>query len=117
MKRILPKLVVTFTLGLIMLNVYQVEAQSFDACQVYGTVYEADSPNDASFTVYLETSEAFADLVVYQEDNRLMANESGHWFFTDKPAFAHFSIYFVNKRGLADFSIFYTETLSFAGCK
>jgi len=117
MKLIIRAGLATFTLGLIMFNSIQVKAQSFDVCQVYGAVYEADSPRNASFTIFLETSEAFADLVVYQEDNRLMANESGHWFFTDKPSFAHFSIYFVSNRGLADFSIYYTETLSFAGCK
>ena len=91
--------------------------QGFDACQLYGVVYVTENPNEANFRVFLEDSEAFADLVVFQEDNRLMADETGIWYMSDTPAFANFSIYFERSRGLADFAIFYTDILSFAGCK
>ena len=90
--------------------------QGFDACQLYGVVYVTETPYEANFRVFLEDSEAFADLVVFQEDNRLMADETGIWYMSDTPAFANFSIYFERSRGLADFAIFYTDILSFAGC-
>ncbi len=53
--------------------------QGFDVCQLYGVVYVTENPNEANFRVFLEDSEAFADLVVFQEDNRLMADETGSW--------------------------------------
>lgn len=90
--------------------------QGFDVCQLYGVVYVTENPNEANFKVYIEDSEAFADLVVFREDNRLMADKSGVWHISDSPAFANFSIYFERRRGLADFAIFYTDILSFAGC-
>ena len=92
-------------------------AQGFDVCQLYGAVRVTDNPNEANFKVFIEESEAFADLVVYHEENRLMADEPGIWFITDTQAFANFSIYFEGNRGLADFTVFYTDILSFAGCK
>ena len=92
-------------------------AQSFDTCQLYGVVYITENPSEANFKVFVEDSEAFADLVVFREDNRLMADRPGIWFIADSPAFANFSIYLEKNRGLADFSIFYTDILSFAGCK
>ena len=90
--------------------------QGFDVCQLYGVVHVTENPNQANFRVYLEDSEAFADLVVFQEENRLMADEPGIWYQSDTPAFANFSVYFERSRGLADFTIFYTDILSFAGC-
>lgn len=90
--------------------------QSFDVCQLYGNVYVTQDQREANFRVFLEDSEAFADLVVYLEENRLFADKPGLWFFTEAPAFANFSIYFVKSRGLSDFAIYYTDILSFAGC-
>jgi hypothetical protein len=92
-------------------------AQGFDTCQLYGVVYVTKNPSEANFKIVVEESEAFADLVVFQEQNRLMADEPGIWYMVDSPGFANFSVYIESNRGLADFSIFYTEILSFAGCK
>lgn len=91
-------------------------AQGFEVCQLYGVVYITDDPNQANFRVYVEDSEAFADLVVFREDNRLMADRPGIWFITETLAFANFSIFIEENRGLADFAIFYTDIQSFAGC-
>ncbi len=106
----------TFILTLMGVGGSVAYGQGFDACQLYGVVYITENPNEANFRVYLEDSEAFADLVVFLEENRLMADESGVWHISNIPAFANFSIYFERSRGLADFSIFYTDILSFAGC-
>jgi hypothetical protein len=91
--------------------------QGFDVCQLYGVVYVTDNPHEANFKVYIEDSEAFADLAVFREENRLMADEPGIWFITDTRAFANFAVYFERNRGQADFAIFFTDILSFAGCK
>jgi len=93
-----------------------VYGQGFEVCQLYGVVYVTENPNEANFRVFIEDSEAFADLVVFQEDNRLMADEPGIWYMSDTPAFANFAIYFERSNGLADFTIFYTDIHSFAGC-
>ncbi len=92
------------------------QAQSFDACQLYGKVYVTDDPREANFKVFVEETEAFADLVVYEEENQLFADKPGLWFITDTQAFANFTIYFEKSRGMADLTIFYTDILSFAGC-
>jgi hypothetical protein len=117
MRRVSITLNFIFTLTLTGVGGSVAFGQGFDVCQLYGVVYVTDNPNEANFKVFIEESEAFADLVIYQEDNRLMADEPGIWFITDTPAFANFSIYFERNRGLADFAIYYTDILSFAGCK
>ena len=116
MRRVYNILNLSFILTLTGVGGGVVYGQGFDVCQLYGVVYVTGNPNEANFKVYIEESEAFADLVVYQEENRLMADRPGIWFITDKPAFANFSIYFERNLGLADFAIFYTDILSFAGC-
>jgi hypothetical protein len=76
-------------------------------------------PNQAQATyrVYLEKSEAFADLPVFKAQNLLYADRSGIWFFTETRAQATFTIAYVKERGQADFSIFFTDNEAFAGCK
>lgn len=117
MRRVYLVLNLSFILTLTGIGGSVVYGQGFDVCQLYGVVYVTDNPNEANFKVFIEESEAFADLVVFQEDNRLMADRPGIWFITDTPAFANFAIYFERNLGMADFSIFYTDILSFAGCK
>ena len=107
----------SFSLILVGVSANVVHAQGFDVCQLYGVVYITENPNEANFKVFVEDSEAFADLVVFKEENRLMADEPGIWYITDTPAFANFSVFIERRRGLADFAIFYTDILSFAGCK
>ncbi|RJE71626.1 hypothetical protein BGP76_05930 [Reichenbachiella sp. MSK19-1] len=88
-----------------------------DPCQIYGKVYyETRDPNRADYRVYVEESESFADVVVYEETNALYADRPGHWARVDNPGFANIYIYLERNRSLADFSIYYTETESFAGC-
>jgi hypothetical protein len=85
-------------------------------CKLFGAVYLEKDPRQADFKVYLEESKAFSDIIIYKAEDRLFADREGLWHFTDKKAFADFSIAFEKKRGLADFSIYFTETESFARC-
>ncbi|MCV9388417.1 DUF6150 family protein [Reichenbachiella ulvae] len=93
------------------------EDSQHDPCDIYGKVYyETRDPNRAHFRVYIEDSESFADVIVYEEQNQLYADRPGHWATVDKPGFADVFIYIEKNRNMADFSIYYTETESFAGC-
>ena len=87
-----------------------------DYCRIFGSVYVEKNPRYADYHVFIEESEAFSDIIVFKADNRLFADRQGLWHFTDKKAFADFTIYYEKDRGLAEFSVFYTETESFAGC-
>ena len=88
-----------------------------ELCQLKGSVYVTDRPEDAHFRVYVEDYETSADLVVYSEENRLFADQPGVWHFTKKPAFANFRIYLTDTKAFSDFSIAYTDVASFAGCR
>lgn len=85
-------------------------------CHLKGPVFVENNPSRAQFRVFLEESESFADLLVFQAANALFADKPGLWYFTPARAQAAFSILFVKDRSLADFSIHYIETESFAGC-
>ena len=87
-----------------------------DYCKLFGAVYIEKSPQNADFRVYEEDSEAFCNIRVFEVDSRVYADNEGLWHFTDKKAFADFSIYFESKKGLADFSVYFTDVESFAGC-
>jgi hypothetical protein len=67
--------------------------------------------------VYIEETEAFADLVVFKSENALFADKPGLWYFARSRAEANWFIVFVKEREKADFSICFTETESFAGCQ
>ena len=86
-------------------------------CQLKGSVYVTDRPEEAHFRVYVEEYETSADLVVYSEENKLFADQPGVWHFTNKPAFSDFKIYLAESRAFADFTIAYTDVASFAGCR
>ena len=88
-----------------------------DLCQLRGSVYVTDIPQEAHFRVYVEEYESSADLLVYSEENKLFADQPGLWYFTDKRAFADFNIYLTDSRAFADFTIAYTDVASFAGCR
>lgn len=90
--------------------------KQYDPCEVYGAIYIEDNPRLAHFKVYEETSESFADILVFEQDNRLYADSQGKWFFTKNRDFADFFVYFESERGLSDFSVYYTDFESFAGC-
>jgi len=85
-------------------------------CRLFGSVYIEDSAQKADFRVYEEESEAFCNIKIFEVESRVYADQEGLWHFTDKKAFADFSIYFEPKKGLADFSVYFIDIESFAGC-
>ncbi len=86
-------------------------------CEVYGTIYETDKIYEADFKVYEEGSEAFANIIVFEEDNSLYANKQGHWTFIDNRDLADFVVYFTDESRDAEFSVYFTSFESFAGCQ
>lgn len=87
-----------------------------DFCDVYGAIYVAEFPERADVLVYEESSEAFARMIIYEENSQIMADKAGKWYFTDNPDFARYSVYFTERRGAADFSVYFTDFESLAGC-
>ena len=87
-----------------------------DPCNVFGVVYLEPVKKRADYIVYEEKTEAFADLRVFREENKLLADDAGLWHFTDQRAFADFTVYIQNEPSNADFTIFYTDVISYAGC-
>ncbi|TGE20786.1 hypothetical protein E5K00_19980 [Hymenobacter aquaticus] len=93
---------------------------SIDPCLIYGSVYLETDPYRRSYcfaTVYQEPEEAFSDLLVFQEENKLFADKAGFWYQTSARDFADYVLFVTDKRALADFSIHYTKSRSFAGCR
>lgn len=91
-----------------------------DYCHVYGAVYLERDPrykNTASAIVFLNEEEAFANLVVYRENNKLFADGPGIWFITPHKAFANHILYVTDQRYQADFTVFYTDVRSSATCR
>jgi len=86
-------------------------------CQLKGAVFIEKDPARAHYKVYLEESESFADMLVFEASNALFADKPGNWYFTNARAQANIFIIFVKDRSIADFSIHYIETESFAGCQ
>ncbi|MDX5443845.1 MAG: hypothetical protein LPJ89_08705 [Hymenobacteraceae bacterium] len=90
-----------------------------DPCQIYGSVYLERDPRYKSYAthlVYIEPEEAFADMLVFEEDNKLFADKPGLWYKAKGRAFADYVFFVTDNRALADFSIHYTDVRSFAGC-
>jgi hypothetical protein len=85
-------------------------------CKIYGSIYYEEDPKKADFKVYVESSEAFADLLVFHSSNRLYADQAGLWYVTEKRDIANFRIFITEQKKNADFSICYISTESFAGC-
>ncbi|SMB87146.1 hypothetical protein SAMN00120144_1487 [Hymenobacter roseosalivarius DSM 11622] len=95
-------------------------AQSVEACRIYGSIYLETDPRWRSYcfaTVYLEPDEAFADVLVFKESNKLFADKAGFWYFTMARDFADYALFVTDNRNLADFSIHYTDVRSYAGCR
>lgn len=93
---------------------------SIDACRIYGSIFLETDPRRRAqcfASVYLEPEEAFADVLVYQEDNKLFADKAGFWYFTRARDFADYVLFVTDKRALTDFSIQYTKVRSYAGCR
>ncbi|WP_230687725.1 hypothetical protein [Hymenobacter ruricola] len=95
-------------------------AGPLEPCKIFGSVYLETDPSRRGYchgTVYVEPEEAFADVLVFKENNKLFADKAGLW--ADAPArdFADYVLLVVTDRSRADFSIHYTKVRSFAGCK
>ena len=91
-----------------------------DFCRIYGSVYFERDPRRQSgshFTIFEETEEAFANLVVYKEDNKLFADQPGLWYETKNRDFADYIIFISPNRNMADFGVHFTSVRGFAGCK
>ena len=64
-----------------------------DFCRIYGSVYFERDPRrkyGTHFTIYEETEEAFANLVVYKEDNKLFADAARPLVRNQQPRFCRF---------------------------
>ena len=95
-------------------------AGPLEPCKIYGTVYLETDPARRSYcfgTVYVEPEEAFADLLVFKENNKLFADKAGLWADAPSRDFADYVLFVTPDRGKADFAIHYTKVRSFAGCK
>ncbi|RIY10281.1 hypothetical protein D0T11_10280 [Hymenobacter rubripertinctus] len=93
---------------------------SVDPCRLYGSVYLEHDPRRRSgcfAVVYLEPEEAFADLLVYPETNKLFADQAGLWYLTEGRNFADYALFVTHNRNLADFSFQYTKVRNYAGCR
>ncbi len=86
-------------------------------CDLKGAVFVVPDRSQATYRVFVEKSEAFADLSVYKAPNLLFADRGGLWYFSTTRAQAAFTVAFVAEKALADFSIYYIENESFAGCR
>lgn len=101
-------------------SVSAVPAGSIEPCRIFGTVYFETNParrGECFGSVYFEPEQAFADVLVFKEDNKLFADKPGFWYLTEGRAFADYVLYVSPTRALADFSITYTTIRSFAGCQ
>lgn len=93
---------------------------SGDHCRIYGSVYLERDPkykNDAAYTVFLGEEEAFADMIVYRESNKLFADATAVWYLTPNKAFADHILYVTDNRNLADITVHFTTVRSFATCR
>lgn len=93
---------------------------SVDGCRIFGSVYLETDPRRQSRcfgSIYIEPETAFADVLVFQEANKLFADKAGLWYLTDARDFADYSLFVTTNRNLADFSIQYTKVRSYAGCR
>ncbi|MDQ3290149.1 MAG: DUF6150 family protein [Bacteroidota bacterium] len=100
-------------------TINQVNRES-DFCRIYGSVFLTSDPKYkrmARYVVYLETEEAFANLVVFKEENKLFADKPGLWYPAPAHDFADHVLFVTTNRAFADFSVFYTKSRSFAGCR
>lgn len=89
-------------------------------CKIYGSVFLTSDPKYKSlarYIVYIEPDEAFANLVIFKEENKLFADKPGLWYPAPAHDFADHVLFVTTNRAFADFSIYYTKSRSFSGCK
>jgi len=92
------------------------QAQLNGRCDIYGVIYLTEIPQEAHYRVYLEDSEAFANAVIFEEENELMADRPGLWYFTDNRRFARFVVFITDDKSNSDFTIYYTDIPDYARC-
>ena len=108
----------TFLLAL--LPAQRPAAGPLEPCKIFGSVYLETDPGRRSYcfgTVYVEPEEAFADVLVFKEANKLFADKPGLWAEAPARDFADYVLLVVTDRSRADFSVHYTKVRSFAGCR
>lgn len=91
-----------------------------EICRMFGSVYLTKDPkqrNFAKYYVYLEKDEAYADLQVFKESNKLFADGPGLWYLTETRNFADHIFYVTDNKAFADFTIYFTTKRTFAGCQ
>lgn len=86
-------------------------------CELRGTMYITNNPQNAHYRVYVHEEEGFEDFTVFLEDDPLYATEGGLWYITDQIAFAEYRLFIAETPQEADFSIFYSDIESLAGCQ
>lgn len=91
-------------------------AQINGRCDIFGVIYLTEIPQEAHYRVFIEESEAFANAVIFEEENELMADRPGLWYFTDNRRFARFVVYITDNKSNSDFTIFYTDIPDYARC-
>ncbi|MFT4736586.1 MAG: hypothetical protein ACI8QD_002324 [Cyclobacteriaceae bacterium] len=87
-----------------------------DYCEIYGSFYEVEDILEADLVVYLEGAETFADIIVYEQKNRLYADKPGMWYFESDAVNARRKVFFTDRKREAHFSIYLSRFESFAGC-
>ena len=95
-------------------------AGSLEPCKIYGSVYLETDPSRRGYCfgrVYIEPEEAFADVLVFNESNKLFADKPGLWCPAPNRDFADYVLFVSKDRGQADFAIHFTKIRSFAGCR
>ncbi len=93
---------------------------SIEPCRIFGSVYLERDPRRRGLcfgTVYEEPEEAFADVLVFREDNKLFADKAGYWYLTEARDFADYVLFVSDNRNLADFSFQFTKSRAYAGCR
>ena len=95
-------------------------AGSVEPCKIFGSIYLENDPrraNSCFAVVYVEPEEAFADVRVFNETNKLFADKAGLWCPAENREFADYTLYVTTDRSRADFAIHYIKVRSFAGCR
>jgi hypothetical protein len=93
------------------------EATQMRYCDLRGVVYVTQDVRKANYLVFEDESKAFADILVYEESNKLFTDKAGLWYFTDNIHEANFVIYYVETKQEADFSLYFIDSPTFAGCQ
>lgn len=102
--------------GLLLFSFSEIFSQR-ESCKVYGSIAYVNSPYKADYSVYIEPETGMADLIVFKENQKLMADEEGMWYITESVNFADFRIFITDELNKADFTIEFVEERAFARCK